>query len=106
MTTQEIANDFVALCRQGKLAEAGEQYWAADIVSVEAAAPGGGDPVSRGIDAVRGKGEWWANNHEVHGVETNVVPRSRILPARIPQADDELHRAASTTRRPCRSCPS
>src|SRR5258708_33486780 len=66
MTTQDIANDLVALCKAGKFAESGEKYWAADVVSVEAGNPGG-DPVSRGIDAARGKGEWWANNHDVHG---------------------------------------
>jgi ketosteroid isomerase-like protein len=69
MTTQEVANDLVALCKEGKFAESGEKYWAQDVVSVEAGAPGGGDPVSRGIDAARGKGVWWADNHEVHGVE-------------------------------------
>ncbi|MDB5475175.1 MAG: hypothetical protein JWP49_686 [Phenylobacterium sp.] len=69
MTTQDIANDLVALCREGKFAESGEKYWAEDVVSVEAGAPGGGDPASRGIAAVRGKGEWWAANHEMHGVE-------------------------------------
>jgi ketosteroid isomerase-like protein len=69
MTTHEIANDLVALCKEGKFAESGEKYWAADVVSVEAGAPGGGDPVSRGIDAARGKGVWWAENHDVHGVE-------------------------------------
>ncbi len=68
MTTQDIANDLVALCKEGKFAESGEKYWAADVVSVEAGAPGGGDPVSRGINAARAKGEWWANNHEVHSV--------------------------------------
>lgn len=69
MTTHDVANDLVALCRQGKLTESGEKYWANDVVSVEANAPGGGDPASRGIEAVRGKGKWWAENHEIHGVE-------------------------------------
>jgi ketosteroid isomerase-like protein len=69
MTTQDVANDLVALWKQGKFDESGEKYWAADVVSIEAGAPGGGDPVSRGIDAARGKGEWWNANHEVHGVE-------------------------------------
>ena len=69
MATQDIANDLVALCREGKFAESGEKYWAADVISVEAGGPEGMDPVSRGIDAARGKGEWWATNHEVHGVE-------------------------------------
>src|SRR4051812_5836494 len=64
MTTQEIANDLVALCAQGKFDEAGEKYWAADVVSREAM----DGPMAKieGIDAVRGKGEWWVNAHEVH----------------------------------------
>ena len=67
MTTQDIANDLVALCREGKFAESGEKYWAEDVLSVEA---GEGDMAQmRGIDAARSKGEWWANNHEVHSVE-------------------------------------
>jgi ketosteroid isomerase-like protein len=63
MSTQEIAHDLVALCKQGKFDEAGEKYWADDVVSVEAM----GDMAEvRGKEAARGKGEWWANNHEVH----------------------------------------
>ena len=68
MTTLDIANDLVALCKAGKFAECGEKYWAPDVVSVEAGAPGGGDPVSRGISEVRGKGQWWAANHDVHSI--------------------------------------
>ena len=71
MTVQDIANDLVALCRQGKFTESGEKYWASDVVSIEAGAPGGGDPVIHGIDAARGKGAWWADNHDVHGVEVD-----------------------------------
>ena len=66
MTTQDIANDLVALCKEGKFAESGEKYWAKDVLSVE---PMGDSPESHGIEAARGKGEWWANNHEIHGVE-------------------------------------
>jgi ketosteroid isomerase-like protein len=69
MSTQDIANDLVALCKAGKFAESGEKYWADDVLSVEAGAPGGGDPESRGKDAARGKGEWWSANHDIHGVE-------------------------------------
>jgi ketosteroid isomerase-like protein len=68
MTTQDVANDLVALWKEGKFGESGEKYWADDVVSVEAGAPGGGDPASRGIDAARGKGKWWSENHDVHGV--------------------------------------
>ena len=66
MTTQDIANDLVALCREGKFGESGEKYWADDVLSVE---PMGDNPQSRGIAAARGKGEWWVNNHDIHGVE-------------------------------------
>jgi len=63
MSTQEIAHNLVALCKAGKFGEAGEKYWADDVVSVEAM---GDAPESHGKAAARGKGEWWANNHEVH----------------------------------------
>ena len=67
MSTQAIAEDLVTLCKQGKFDEAGEKYWADDVVSYEAM-PGDMAEV-RGKDAVRGKGEWWAANHEVHSSE-------------------------------------
>jgi ketosteroid isomerase-like protein len=69
MTTAEIAADFATLCKAGKFDEAGEKYWSPDIVSVEAMGPPGADLASRGIDAVRAKGEWWYANHEVHSAE-------------------------------------
>ena len=67
MSTADIAHDFVALCQEGKFGEAGEKYWASDVVSIEAM---GDDPVSHGIEAARAKGEWWANAHEIHAAET------------------------------------
>jgi ketosteroid isomerase-like protein len=63
MTTQEIAHDLVALCKEGKFAESGEKYWADDVVSVEAM---GENAESRGKEAARAKGEWWAGAHDVH----------------------------------------
>jgi ketosteroid isomerase-like protein len=63
MTTQEIAHDLVAMCKEGKFAEAGEKYWHDDVVSVEAM---GENAESHGKAAARGKGEWWSNAHEVH----------------------------------------
>jgi len=66
MSIHDIAHDLVALCQAGKFAEAGEKYWADDVVSVEAM---GDEAVSRGKSAARGKDEWWANAHEVHSVE-------------------------------------
>ena len=65
MSTTEIANTLVELCRQGKNREAKALY-AEDAVSVEAFAPPGMDRVSRGLAAIRAKGEWWNANHEIH----------------------------------------
>ena len=68
MTTQEIADTLVKLCSQGKFDEATEALYSTDIVSMEAGAPPGGSRESRGLAAVKAKGEWWAANHEVHAV--------------------------------------
>lgn len=65
MTTQEVADKLVELCSQNKLAEAMELY-SPDIVSLEAGAPPGQSRESKGIAAVKAKGEWWAANHQVH----------------------------------------
>jgi ketosteroid isomerase-like protein len=65
MTTQEVADTLVKLCSVGKFDEAMALY-SPDIVSMEAGAPPGGSRESKGIDAVKAKGEWWVANHEVH----------------------------------------
>ena len=63
-TTQEIAQDLVAMLKQGQFDESGEKYWADDVVSLE---PGEGDMARiEGKSGARAKGEWWAANHEVH----------------------------------------
>ena len=64
MTTQELANDFVAMLKDRRDHEAGEKYNADDIVSYEAM--DGPMAEMRGKDALRQKGEWWVANHEVH----------------------------------------
>ena len=69
MNTQEIANDMVALCKQGRFNEAGEKYWADDVLSVEAM-PGDMHEM-HGKTAVRGKGEWWTAHNTIHGVEVD-----------------------------------
>lgn len=66
MKTMDIANELVALCRQGKNQDALNKLFADDIVSVEAGAPPGMQRESKGLAAVRAKGEWWTANHEIH----------------------------------------
>jgi len=69
MSTQDIANEVVKLCKQGRFNEAGEKYWADDVLSVEPM-PGEMHEM-RGKSAVRGKGEWWVQNNEIHSVEVD-----------------------------------
>jgi ketosteroid isomerase-like protein len=66
MTTQEVANKLVELCSQGKFDKATETLYSDDIVSMEAGAPPGQSRESKGIAAIKAKGEWWVANHEVH----------------------------------------
>ena len=69
MTTQEVANKLVELCSEGKFQEAVATLYSDDIVSVEAGAPPGQSRESKGLDAVKAKGEWWVANHEVHAAK-------------------------------------
>jgi ketosteroid isomerase-like protein len=66
MNTQEVAQDLVTLCKSGRFDEAGEKYWADDVVSVEAM---GDEREARGKGAARAKGEWWSQHHDVHDVK-------------------------------------
>lgn len=65
MTTNEIANKLVELCRAGKGEEA-LKFYAEDAVSVEAATMPGMDREAKGVAAIRAKGEWWFANHDIH----------------------------------------
>jgi hypothetical protein len=66
-STKDIAKDFTALCKQGQFDEAGEKYWAKDVVSLE---PMEGTMArAEGIDALRAKSEWWYGAHDIHNVE-------------------------------------
>ncbi len=69
MTIQEVANKIVELCSQGKFDEATDSLYSPDIVSMEASAPPGQSRESKGLAAVKAKGEWWVANHEVHSVK-------------------------------------
>ena len=65
MTTAELAKDFTDLLKQNDHEGAGEKYNADDIVSYEAME--GPMAVCNGKEAVKQKGDWWRDNHEVHG---------------------------------------
>jgi ketosteroid isomerase-like protein len=61
-----VGKKLVEMCKEGKHMEAMDELYSPHIVSVEAGAPPGGSATSEGIAATKGKGEWWAANHEVH----------------------------------------
>jgi ketosteroid isomerase-like protein len=69
MTTQEVADKLVKLCSAGKFDEATDALYSPDIVSMEASAPPGQSRESKGIAAIKAKGEWWVANHEVHSAK-------------------------------------
>lgn len=66
MNTMEIANKLVELCRQGKGEQAVATLYAEDAVSVEAVETPGMSREAKGLAAIKGKGEWWMNNHDIH----------------------------------------
>jgi hypothetical protein len=64
--TLAVGKKLVEFCKAGKNEEAMDALYHPDIVSIEAGAAPGGSAKSEGIAAVKGKGEWWVANHEVH----------------------------------------
>jgi hypothetical protein len=75
MTTQDIANDLVALCREGKFAESGEKYWAPDVVSVEAGGPEGMDPVNHDVHSVEVEGPYCNGDQFVVRFKMDLTPK-------------------------------
>lgn len=65
MSTMEVGNRLVSLCKAGDFRGAIEAVYGNDIVSVEPCDMGGGRE-TRGIDAVRAKTEHWEASNEVH----------------------------------------
>jgi hypothetical protein len=71
MNAHEIGKKLVQFCKESKNMESINTLYSPEIVSVEAAAPDGGERISKGIDAVRGKNDWWLSNHEIHSAEVH-----------------------------------
>lgn len=63
----KTAEALAACCREGREAEGLKTLYAPDAVSVEAAPMGGpGSEAVRGLDAIKGKHDWWYGAHEFH----------------------------------------
>ena len=65
----EIGKKYVAFVKEHRNDECLTQLFSKDAVSVEAAVPPGGNREAKGLDAIRGKGKWWMENHTVHKAE-------------------------------------
>ena len=63
MTTTEVANRLVSLCREGKNRQAIEELYAPDIVSLE---PVGEPREAKGKEAIVGKNDYFEKTMEVH----------------------------------------
>lgn len=71
MSVADIAADLVDKCRQGRNLEAIDAHYSDDIVSIE---PVGNEQMparQEGIGAVKGKNQWWIDNHEIHSGEAD-----------------------------------
>ena len=79
-STQEVANQLVDFCRKGQMLEAITALYSNDVVSVEATPMPDGTREARGLDAIRGKNEWWIAEHEVNSatVEGPLVSDARF----------------------------
>ena len=68
MSAAEVGRKLCDYCREGRNLDAIEELYADDVVSVESFVPEGSDMPRemRGKDQIRGKNQWWIENHEVH----------------------------------------
>ena len=69
VNTFAVGKKLVELCREGKTREAIETLYSPKIVSIEAQGSPAMPARMEGFDAIKGKNEWWLQNHEVHRAE-------------------------------------
>ncbi|MGH7502731.1 MAG: SnoaL-like domain-containing protein [Longimicrobiales bacterium] len=69
MSVKDVADGLVERCRQGDFLGAVDRFYGDDIVSIEPVGSAEVPAELRGKTAVRGKNEWWDENHQVHSVD-------------------------------------
>lgn len=70
MTTQEVANQLIGLCREGKFDVAMQQFYSPEIVSIEG--EGSPNPKLTGIEAVIEKSKQWVESvKEIHSIDVS-----------------------------------
>lgn len=70
-STAAVAHELVSLCRAGRNHDAIKKFYSDQIVSIEPVPTDQLPAELRGIDAVRGKNDWWVANNELHSAEVN-----------------------------------
>jgi len=68
-STATIARELIELCRAGRNEEAIGKLYSPEIVSVESSGSEEMPAEMHGIDAIRGKNEWWVQNNDVHSAK-------------------------------------
>jgi ketosteroid isomerase-like protein len=72
MTTQEVADRLVELCRKGQFEDVQKEMFAEDAVSIEPYASPAFEKETKGLDAIMEKGEKWAEMvQENHGLKVS-----------------------------------
>jgi hypothetical protein len=70
-STAAVAQELVALCRARRNLDAIDKLYSPKIVSIEPVGSPQMPAEMSGIDAIRGKNEWWFANNELHSTEAN-----------------------------------
>jgi ketosteroid isomerase-like protein len=65
-TTAGVAEELVSFCKAGRNMDAINTFYAPDIVSIESMGNETMPRETKGIDAVRAKNQWWADNNRVN----------------------------------------
>jgi ketosteroid isomerase-like protein len=68
-STAAVAEELVSFCKAGRNMDAINTLYSPDIVSVESMGNQTMPREMKGIDAIRGKNQWWAENNEIHSAE-------------------------------------
>jgi ketosteroid isomerase-like protein len=70
-STATVAQELVALCREGRFLDAVNKLYSPRIVSIESSGSPEMPAEMNGIEAIRGKHQWWEENQDVHSMEVN-----------------------------------
>lgn len=67
MSSMQVGQRLVDLCREGRNVDAVDELYAEEVVSVEPSEPTEQDRLTAGKAAVRAKNVWFFENYQVHG---------------------------------------